>query len=53
MTLEWFPEVQTILGGTFDDPHWFEIDKHIFARSAVRWMTFPSGAEVHHKHFLY
>ncbi len=53
LALEWFPEVQTILSGTFDQPHWFKIDKHIFARSAVRWMTFPPGAEVHHKHFLY
>ncbi len=53
LALEWFPEVQTILSGTFDQPHWFKIDKHIFARSAVRWMTFPPGAEVHEKHFLY
>lgn len=49
----WFPEVRTILGSAFDRPHRFGIDKHILARSAVRWVTFPPDAEVHEKHFLY
>ncbi len=53
MTLEWFPEVQAIFGGTFDDPRWLKVDKHIFARSAVPWMAFPPDAEVHQRHFLY
>ena len=53
MTLEWFPEVQAIFGGTFDDPCWLKIAKHIFARSAVPWMPFAPDAEVHQKNFLY
>ena len=53
MTVELVPGVQVIFGGTFDDPNWFDIDRHIFARSAVKWMTYPPDATVHQKHWLY
>jgi hypothetical protein len=53
MDLEWFPEVQMIFVGTLDDPHWLHMERHIFARSAVRWMHYPDGVDVHEKHYLY
>jgi hypothetical protein len=53
MQLEWFPEVQMIFVGTLDDPHWLKMERHIFTRSAVKWMSYPRDAEVHEKHYLY
>ena len=33
LTLEKFPDVRIITGGTFDDPNWFKIDRHVWTRS--------------------
>ena len=52
MTLEWVPDLQIVFGGTSDAPNWFEVDRHVFARSAVRWMTYPPGVKVREKHRL-
>ena len=41
-----------MFGGTFDDPDWFEVDRHIFTRSALKWMTCPPGVTLHEKHWL-
>ena len=40
LTLEKFPGVRIITGGTFDDPNWFTIERHIWTRSAQHWMVF-------------
>ena len=52
MAFEWVPDLLIVFGGTFDDPDWFEVDRHIFTRSAVRWMTYPPGVKLHEKHWL-
>lgn len=43
MTIERFPDLGIITGGTFDDPNWFKIDRHIWTRSAQHWMVFPEN----------
>ena len=40
LTVERFPGMRLITGGTFDDPNWFKIDRHIWTRSALHWMVF-------------
>jgi hypothetical protein len=42
-TLEAMPDGRGIAGGTFDDPHWFEIARHSWTRSAHRWVAIPHG----------
>jgi len=39
--LDRFPIGRVIFGGTFDDPNWFKIERHIWSRSAQRWMVLP------------
>jgi hypothetical protein len=38
--LERFPLGTVIFGGTFDDPNWFKVERHIWTRSAQHWMMF-------------
>jgi hypothetical protein len=45
MTAERRPGQQAISGGTFDDPDWFVIDRHIWTKSKVHWVEIPAGAE--------
>lgn len=52
LTFERFPTMQGICGGTFDDPHWFKPDRHIFTESAVPWMVFPPNVECFVRHAL-
>ena len=42
LTLEKFPGVRVITGGTFDDPNWFKIDRNVWTRSAQRWVVFSA-----------
>ena len=46
-TLEMRPGLRGVAGGSFDDPHWFEIQAHIWARSARPDMRFPDQVQVH------
>jgi hypothetical protein len=41
--LERFPDGRVIFGGTFDDPNWFKIERHIWTRSAQHWMVFQEN----------
>jgi hypothetical protein len=41
--LERFPDGRVIFGGTFDDPNWFKIERHIWTRSAQHWMVLPEN----------
>lgn len=47
-TVTWTGELLTglrgIAGGTLDDPDWIKPDRHIWTRSALHWVTFPSDA---------
>ena len=40
-TAEVRPGLRAIAGGTFDNPAWFTIDRHIWTRSALPWVTVP------------
>jgi hypothetical protein len=44
-TVERRPGVRGIAGGTFDDPNWFKIQRHIWTRSAQRWISMPTDVE--------
>ena len=42
-TTQMRPGVRAIAGGTFDDPQWFDVDAHIWTRSARTDMRYPEG----------
>jgi len=42
-TAEVRPGIRTIAAGTFDDPSWFTIDRHIWVQSKLPWVTIPQG----------
>jgi len=46
-TLEMRPGMRAIAGGTFDDPQWFDIEAHIWTRSARKDMCYPRGMAVY------
>ena len=46
------PGMRTIAGGTFDDPRWFTIDRHILAQSKLPWVTIPEGVAVYQQAFV-
>lgn len=37
------PGMRSIAAGTFDDPTWFKIDRHIWLQSKLHWVTVPEG----------
>jgi hypothetical protein len=43
MTGEKRPGQRALMGGTFDDPNWFTIGRHIWTRSKVQWLAIPAG----------
>ena len=40
------PGKRTIAAGTFDDAGWFHIDRHIWVRSKLPWVTIPAGVAI-------
>ena len=46
-TAEVRPGMRTIAAGTFDDPSWFNIDRHIWAQSKLHWVAIPEGVAVY------
>lgn len=42
-TAEARPGMRAIAGGTFDDPDWFRIDRHIWVQSKRPWVAIPKG----------
>ena len=44
-TAERRPGTRGIAGGTFDDPHWFKVARHIWTRSALHWISIPGEVE--------
>jgi hypothetical protein len=41
-TTEVMPGLRAIAGGTFDEPDWFKIERHVWMRSRQRWVPLPS-----------
>jgi len=46
-TLEMRPGLRAIAGGSFDDPTWYRIEAHIWARSARDDMCYPDDLPVY------
>ncbi len=44
-TSERRPGVRGVSAGTFDDPNWVKIQRHIWTRSAQSWITFPTDVQ--------
>jgi len=45
-TLEMRPGLRAIAGGSFDNPNWYDIEVHIWTRSAREDMRYPEGMQV-------
>ena len=52
LTLERFPTIQILYGGTFDDPAWLVPSAHIFTASKVSWLDLPSGVRCFKQHMF-
>jgi hypothetical protein len=52
LTVERFPTVQLLYGGTFDDPSWLVPSSHIFTESAARWLALPSDTPCFLQHMF-
>jgi hypothetical protein len=48
-TLELYPGLRALAGGSFDDPDWLSIERHVWTRSRHKWFVCPPGAEVFEK----
>lgn len=48
-TLELRPGIRAIAGGTFDEPGWHKVDRHIWTDSAHPWVIHPQDAVVFRK----
>jgi hypothetical protein len=45
-TVEARPGMRSIAAGTFDDPDWFRIERHIWVRSKRPWISVPPDVQV-------
>jgi hypothetical protein len=50
LTFDRFPAHIGVSGGTFDDPNWFPVTRHLFTRSAWRHVAFPPGVDLFERH---
>lgn len=50
-TAERRPGMRAIAGGTFDDPNWLRIARHIWTRSAQPWVSIPTDVECFERGF--
>ena len=48
-TLELRPGLRAVAGGTYDDPNWFDVQAHIWTRSARKDMRYPEHVDVFDK----
>jgi hypothetical protein len=39
--------MRAVAAGTFDDPTWFRIDRHIWTQSKLPWVVIPEGVETY------
>ena len=51
-TAEVRPGFRGVAAGTFDDPAWFKIDRHIWVRSKLPWVVVPEGVAAFEKGFV-
>jgi hypothetical protein len=48
-TAEAFPGLRAIAGGSFDNPDWLKLERHVWTRSRQKWVVFPPDAEMFEK----
>jgi hypothetical protein len=48
-TVERRPGTRGIAGGTYDDPSWLRVTRHIWTRSARPWTSIPTDVETFEK----
>jgi hypothetical protein len=46
------PGLHTIAGGSFDDPGWFAIQRHIWVRSKLPWVTVPPEVDAYDQGYV-
>ena len=51
-TFERVPTARAVSIGTFDDPDWLKVKRHIWTRSALDCMPIPADVERFEKHFV-
>jgi hypothetical protein len=51
-TAEVRPGTRSMAAGTFDDPDWFTIERHIWVQSKRPWVTIPAGVAVFRQGFV-
>lgn len=51
-TAEVRPGMRTIAGGTFDEPSWFNIDRHIWVQSKLPWVVIPEGVATYSQGYV-
>ncbi len=51
-TAEVRPGIRTIAGGSFDEPGWFSIDRHIWVQSKQPWVVIPDGVAAYQQGFV-
>jgi hypothetical protein len=48
-SLEAFPGMRALAGGSFDDPDWLRLERHGWTRSKQKWVVCPQGAQLFEK----
>ena len=48
-TLELYPGLRALAVGSFDDPGWLAVSRHVWTRSGHKWFIYPPGAEIFEK----
>ncbi|MCW5623653.1 MAG: GFA family protein [Burkholderiales bacterium] len=51
-TSEHRPGMRTIAAGTFDEPGWFNIDRHIWIQSKLPWVAIPENVATYVQSFV-
>lgn len=51
-TAELRPGMRTIAAGTFDDPSWIHIDRHIWVQSKLSWVAIPENVPSYAQGFV-
>jgi hypothetical protein len=46
-TAEARPGMRAIAAGTFDDPDWFAVDRHVWVRSKRPWVSIPEDVAIY------
>ena len=51
-TAELRPGMRTIAAGTFDDPTWFSVNRHIWVQSKLPWVSIPENVATYAQGFV-